>query len=78
VNPSHLVAGTQADNVKDMHEKQRGRKAKGEAHGRSKLTDEKVNAIRADLRTDREIAKSYGVSKGLVWQVKARTIWAHI
>src|ERR1700761_8106656 len=37
VNPNHLYLGTVADNSRDMVE--RGRSAKGENHGVSKLTD---------------------------------------
>lgn len=49
VNPDHLSLGTQADNVADMMQK--GRWATGdhtgERNGQSKLTREKVTAIRA-------------------------------
>lgn len=44
VNPKHLFIGTNADNAKDKVEK--GRQAKGEGNGRSKLTQKKVNQIR--------------------------------
>ena len=44
VNPKHLFLGTNADNVKDMIKK--GRQAKGERNGRSKLTEEEVIMIR--------------------------------
>ncbi len=50
VRPSHLVTGTQRDNMQDMI--RRGRRAcfKGERHGNAKLTAAKVIAIRADSR----------------------------
>lgn len=34
VNPAHLRVATQADNVADMEQKRRSRKARGMAHGR--------------------------------------------
>lgn len=49
-NPAHLIAGTQADNVKDMVERgrdYRGVPKIGESHGMSKLNDELVIQIRA-------------------------------
>jgi hypothetical protein len=46
VNPKHLFLGTQADNHKDMMLK--GRNPHGERHGRAKISDAQVAALRAD------------------------------
>lgn len=78
VNPSHLRAGTQAENVQDMHEKGRAVRARGEMHGRAKLDAEKVLAIRAANEKHRDIAAKFGISRGLVSQIKSRTVWNHI
>lgn len=44
-NPDHLLTGTQQDNINDKVA--RGRQAKGEAHGMSKLTTKQVERMRA-------------------------------
>lgn len=46
VNPAHLLAGTQADNVRDRVS--RGRGATGERSGRAKLSKEQVAWARAN------------------------------
>lgn len=78
VNPAHLVAGTQKDNMDDMA--RRGRRAcfKGERHGNAKLNEDKVRAIRADARPQKIIAAHYGVSVPTISEVKNRKIWVHV
>jgi len=50
INPEHLIAGTQSDNMQDMLRK--GRQGdctnNGEANGRCTITDEQVNWIRTN------------------------------
>jgi hypothetical protein len=80
VNPDHLFLGTHVDNMRDMTSKGRAHKAgpKGEAHGRAKLTRDDVLAIRTDMRSDRTVAKEYGISLGNVNKIKNLQIWKHI
>ena len=49
VNPNHLTPATQADNLKDMFAKGRGRipDVRGERQGSAKLTQDDVRKIRA-------------------------------
>lgn len=54
-NPIHLFAGSDADNKSDRDKK--GRQAKGVRHGRAKLNQEQVAA----LRKDRSIGMTYQV-----------------
>lgn len=77
-NPSHLRIGTQQENIQDAISK--GRQtigALGEAHSRSKLTRQKVQAIRQDKRRCTDIALRYGISKATVSNLKAgRGAWS--
>ena len=78
VRPSHLFLGTHEDNMRDMVKK--GRPATGIRNGRNnvKLTEEEVKEIRADTRTQREIAESFNVCQMTVCKIKNRTTWKHI
>ena len=76
VRPDHLIAGTNKDNHKDKAVK--GRAAKGERNSKAKLTANKVRAIRADNRSQRELAKVYGVSQVAIGKIKRRQHWRHI
>jgi len=94
VRPDHLFLGTQADNVRDMWAKGRGRAVSGAAHparrpgarvgernGRARLTPDEVRRIR-EMRADgmeyREIAAHFGVATPTVQHVVSRKNWAHI
>ena len=77
INPLHLVAGTQLENMQQM--KERGRAARGERHWNSKLTDNDVIAILFDdVSTHREIAQRYGVTEENISQIKSGKLWKHI
>lgn len=76
VNPDHLFLGDHASNVADMMAK--GRQAKGEASGPSKLNPDKVRAIRASAETQCAIAAKYGVCQALVSKIKRRDLWKHV
>jgi hypothetical protein len=78
VNPDHLFLGTGADNVADMDAKGRRAMRKGEAHPLAKLTNSAVVAIRADTRSIRRIAASFGVSSTAIRDIKNRKSWGHI
>jgi hypothetical protein len=74
VNPDHLFLGTQSDNMADMKAKGRGRAPKGEANGKTKLTDREVWELR-QLRwyvSQRTLARAYGVSNSTVDHIQAR------
>ena len=76
INPSHLFTGTQQINVDDMIRK--GRNCRGSRVRCSKLKECDVVAIRKDGRKQTEIAASYGVTQGTIWQIKERLKWKHI
>lgn len=75
-NPEHLFLGDRADNAADMTAK--GRKPVGDARWNTRLTDEQVRAIRADRRTEREIAEAYGIHSTLAGQIRRRQAWKHV
>ena len=72
-NPHHLRLGTHGENMADMVE--RGRVAAGEKHGSAKLTLEQVQAIRASDKTQRVLAKEFGVSRQLIGLIKSGEKW---
>lgn len=80
INPAHLRLGTYADNSRDAME--RGRNARGETHGRSKLTDEDVLKIKKRLlgkkETYVEIAKDFNVSPRAISYINTGSYWSHI
>lgn len=44
----------------------------------SKLTDNDVLAIRADPRSQRALARAFGVSHTVIGQIKAGQLWRHV
>ena len=76
-NPAHLVDGTHADNVRDRVE--RGRSARGEKHGRAKLTRSKVKKILSDTETSIcDLARRFGVTPKAIRLIKQRINWKHV
>lgn len=80
VNPSHLFLGTHIDNARDMVAKGRCHppKLKGQAHGKSKLTESDVLSIRADTRPERVIAAEYGLCRRHVGCIRRHESWKHL
>ena len=79
INPVHLYTGTQQDNINDMFERGRARKARGEEHGRAKLTENQVKEIaQIKDRTLKEIALAYNVSIHTIWAIKRKITWRYL
>lgn len=90
VNPDHLFAGTQADNIADCRNKGRFADntwtsgfrrhiAKPGAKNRfAKLTEADVIDIRADRRRYVKIAPEYSVTPECISAIKRRLTWKHI
>jgi len=76
-NPKHLFLGSHADNVRDMHAKNRA-KTVGINHHDNKLTVKQVLAIRKDWRSTVEIAKDYLISTSMVSDIRNRKKWKHV
>ena len=82
VNPDHLSIGTQAENLKDMFAKDRGRTPdnRGERQGSAKLTAEGVRQIRKMDGTipRKEIAEMFNIDTSNVGLICRRKAWAHV
>jgi hypothetical protein len=81
VNPAHLRWGTYLENNRDALNKGRnphhGRHA-GEKNGNAKLDETAVRAIRADGRTNPQVAADYGISRELVSHIRNGRAWRHV
>lgn len=78
-NPAHLFLGTTADNTRDRDSKGRG--ARGERVGSSKLTKDQVAEIRRRLATgefQRLIAADFGVSQVTISHIALGKKWKHV
>lgn len=65
VNPYHLYAGTNQDNMNDKKARGRSGSLKKERHGRAKLTQVQVDEIRLQYKKGIRqyvLAKAYGIS----------------
>lgn len=80
VNPTHLFAGSHADNQADMTRKGRGRI--GARNGRTKLTPADVRAIRAAATGKRgertALAHRFGVGLSTIHAVLSGQNWRHV
>ncbi len=83
VNPSHLFAGTQADNVADMDIKGRriNSQLQGERHPNSKVNKDDVYQMlemRKNGFTQQSIANKFGISQVQVGNILRKDQWKHI
>lgn len=81
VNPKHLRACTQAENLRECLDKGRGNKAFGERSGRAKLTEHAVALVRERIRSGRnavEISAEFKVHQQNIREIAAATVWKHL
>ena len=73
VNPEHLELGTHTDNMRDRIRD--GTTNRGNKSNTNKLTETQVREIRLSNKSQREIAKEYGITGANVWYIKHRISW---
>jgi predicted XRE-type DNA-binding protein len=82
INPYHLFAATQKENIYDMERKNRSVHPKGSENGNSKITEKKVEEIRNLYAlkncSQRELAEKYRVSNSLIGKIVTGEIWKHV
>jgi len=78
VNPAHLRAGTQPENLDDMRRKGRSNQPVGERIWSAKLTAEQVLAIRASSESRRALKRRYGVGDATIRNIKDGKRWTHL
>jgi len=82
VNPNHLLAGSQAENMADMRSKDRAANVgpKGSLHGSHKLVEADIPTIRARLKTESAaaVSRDYGVADTTILAIKNGTNWRHV
>jgi hypothetical protein len=77
INPSHLIGGSQNDNVQDRV--LRHRSAIGERNGRSKLIESEVIEIFKDNKTPNSIlANMFNVDPKVIRDIKQGKKWRHV
>ena len=77
-NPTHLLDGTQEDNMRDMAE--RGRRVRGDGSPIAVLREKDVSVIKALLAThsDKQLAAQFGCSDSTIWNIRVGNSWRHI
>jgi hypothetical protein len=78
---SHLFLGTVLDNARDMFEKGRENKARGERHGNARLTEKDVRLIRklaSEGVSQKELAERYGVHYVYLNKLVRGHKWSHV
>jgi len=80
VNPDHLFIGEIALNNADRASKGRNNHASGTNHQSAKLDDIKVRVIRryADVISQSELGRIFGVTKQSIRSVVRRETWKHV
>jgi HNH endonuclease len=81
VNPKHLFLGTNLENTQDRNRKNRQAKPMGILHPNVKLSEQDIIDIREKInqgRTQRSIAKDYGISQQQVCAINTKKAWKHL
>jgi len=77
-NPGHHVPGDYLDNTADMLARDRGNPRRGENHPLAAVNDNLVLSIKASPLSGRKAAAHFGVSYGMVANIRSGRRWAHV
>jgi HNH endonuclease len=81
VEPSHLLVGTQVDNMRDKYERGRARHIRGSDCHLSKLTESNVLTIRLMRATGvapSDLAQRFSISSTQIVALAAGRYWSHV
>lgn len=80
VNPEHIFLGTHKENMRDMVQKNRRHLTEGEAHPRSKISENDVREIRSKfgIVPTRELSKIYNMSRGNIHAIAKSITWKNV
>lgn len=84
VNPAHLRAGSQKQNLQQCIREGRFRRANQQGennHSKPRLNDEKVRLIRQQLaagETVRALCQEFGVGFSTITRIRSKTSWSHV
>lgn len=77
-NPAHHEPGDYVDNTADMFARGRDNLRRGENHPFAVANDNLVAAIKASPLSGRKAAKHFGVSYGMVANIRSGRRWKHV
>lgn len=80
VNPAHLYAGTHIENINDKVTRGRCESPVGSAHGKARLAEDEVRAIRLARASGArvvDLANAYAMAPCTITQICNRTTWRH-
>lgn len=80
VNPDHLWAGSQIENVRDAKKKGRANYSGviGENNSKAKLTENDIFEIRNSNLTNTELSKKFNVTQPTISNIRSKKTWKHI
>ena len=80
-NPSHLLSGTQQDNIDDRGSRNRTSRQPGTNNPAAVLNDDKVMEIRrlvSSGKRQKDVGDQFGVAQGHVSEIVRGKIWSHL
>jgi hypothetical protein len=81
IEPSHLFAGTQADNMRDCKDKGRHTVTRGERSGMAKLTEFQAMEIyrrKCAGESNQVLGREFGIHSTVVSRIGSGQAWGHI